>query len=63
MGQPGPNLGGFVRGEVVQDDVHVEICRDLLVELWSVPGIVDVEDYAASSWMSLYPNSYSWGVK
>ena len=31
--------------------------------LWSVPEKMEAVNYAASSWMSLYPSSYSCGVK
>jgi len=37
--------------------------EDAFGELWSVPEKMEAVNYAASSWMSLYPSSYSCGVK
>ena len=40
-----------------------EAFEDAFGELWSVPEKMEAVNYAASSWMSLYPSSYSCGVK
>ena len=49
-------VGGHEAGEL-------DVFTGLAFGGWSVPEKMEAVNYAASSWMSLYPSSYSCGVK